>query len=406
MNCRSCNGETVRFLDLGHHPPSDAFLTKEQLDQPETYYPLNVHYCTKCGLVQLGYVVPKEVLFNEKYPYLTGSNKEGVEHFKRLAKDVVETFHLSSEQLVVDIGSNDGTLLKGFQKEGIQVLGFEPCKNIASIANDNGIKTINAWYEGTLASGIRNVSVITACNVFAHIEDVNGVVNNVSKALAPDGVFIVESPYLLDMVKNLEYDTIYHEHLYYWSYLPLERLLGKYGLEIFDVRHQDIHGGTMRYYIGRKGEHPRVRYTVKNIFENEKDLSIDYLLDFANDIELHREKLNDLLKRIRQKGKTVVGMSAPAKGNTLINYCGIKLDYITEINSEKIGKFTPGAHIPVINENGYKGVDYALVLAWNWKDQIIKNSSEFIKNGGRFIIPIPEPEIEQIGSGVWAGYKL
>ena len=408
MNCRSCNGETVRFLDLGHHPPSDAFLTKEQLEGPETYYPLNVHYCSVCGLVQLGYVVPKEVLFTNKYPYLTGSNREGVRHFKNLATNVTRRFSLTNKDLAVDVGSNDGTLLKGFQDEGVRVLGVEPCENLALQACGAGIPTICAWFRKdiTTKNAMLGAKVITACNVFAHVEDVNGFVGTVKSFLAQDGVFIIESPYLLDTIDSLEYDTIYHEHLYYWSYLPLQRLLGRYGLEVFDMEKQGVHGGTMRYYIGHTGAHDRVRHRVVSVRDNEKKVDIDYLLDFADNVEAHKKDLNDLIGRIRQKGKRVVGMSAPAKGNTLINYCNLKLDYIAETNPLKIGKYTPGAHIPVINENGYDGIDYALIFAWNWKDQIIENNQGFVKKGGRFIVPIPEPRIEHLGSGVWASYEL
>jgi len=408
MNCRSCGGETVMFLDLGHHPPSDSFLTNEQLNEPETYYPLRVHFCAKCDLVQLGYVVPPEVLFNDKYPYLTGSNSEGVRHYRKLVEDVVTRFGLCSKDLVVDIGSNDGTLLGGFLYAGVNVIGFEPCGNIADIATKNGIPTVPIRFrKGFLPKG--RAKVVTACNVLAHIEDTHDVLETVCEYLSVDGVFIIESPYLLDMVEGLAYDTIYHEHLYYWHYTSLQRILGKYGLEVFDMEEQDVHGGTMRYYIGHSGVHDRVRHRVTSVFEHEKKVDIDYLLDFAGRVSVHKKDLLCLLKRIKDKGKKIFGLSAPAKGNTLLNYCGIgteTLEYITEINPLKVGKYTPGAHIPVIHENVANGCSYALLLAWNWKDQIISKQGEFINKGGRFIIPIPEPTIEPIGSGVWAGYEL
>jgi len=406
MNCRSCGGGTVKFLDLGHHPPSDAFLSN--LDEPETYYPLTVYVCGICGLVQLGYTVSPEVLFTSEYPYTTGSNKQGVEHYRKLSKDTTERFKLSEKDLVVDVGSNDGTLLNGFQDEGVRVLGVEPCKNLALQACMAGIPTICAWFKKdiTTKNAMLGAKVITACNVFAHVSDINGFVDAVKTFLAEDGVFIIESPYLLDMIDGLAYDTIYHEHIFYWSYIPLQWLLGKYDLEVFDIEKQDVHGGTMRYYIGHRGAHDRVRYRVTSVFEQEKKVNIDYLLDFAEKVKQHKKDLNDLLKRIKQKGKKIFGLSAPAKGNTLLNYCHINgdvLEYITEINPLKVGRYSPGAHVPVIHENAASGCDYALLLAWNWKDQIIANMGEFIKGGGRFIIPIPEPRIEHIGSGIWAG---
>uniref|UniRef100_A0A6H1ZFL6 Putative methyltransferase n=1 Tax=viral metagenome TaxID=1070528 RepID=A0A6H1ZFL6_9ZZZZ len=396
-------------MDLGHHPPSDAFLSN--LDGPETYYPLTVHVCTKCDLVQLGYTVPPDVLFTNKYPYLTGSNAGGVEHFHRLATDTVKRFKLKPFDMVVDVGSNDGTLLSGFQNEGVRVFGVEPCENVAAVAMRNGVPTVNTWFGKDMAvkNAILDAKVITACNVFAHVPDINGFVDTVKTFLAEDGVFIIESPYLLDMIDNLAYDTIYHEHIYYWAYSPLQRLLGKHDLEVFDIEKKDVHGGTIRYYIGHRGAHDRVRYRVTSVFEQEKKVNIDYLIDFAEKVKQHKKDLNDLLKRIKQKGKKIFGLSAPAKGNTLLNYCHINgdvLEYITEINPLKVGKYTPGVHVPVIHENAAGGCSYALLLAWNWKDQIIGNMGEFIRGGGRFIIPIPEPKIEHIGSGVWAGYEL
>jgi len=398
MNCRACNGETVKFLDLGHHPPSDAFLSN--LDEPETYYPLTVHFCSECKLVQLGYVVDPEVLFTNEYPYLTGSNKAGVEHFRNLAKEVTERFKLTRDDLVVDVGSNDGTLLKGFQDK-CHIVGVEP----SGITSD--VPTITGWFDIDNV-GILRPKVITACNVFAHVPDVNGFVETASKILRKDGVFIIESPYLLDMIDNLEYDTIYHEHIFYWAYVPLQRLLGKYGLEVFDMEKQDVHGGTMRYYIGFTGEHDRVRYRVKTVFDGESKVTIDYLLDFEEMVRKHKSELVDLVGRIRRKGKKVVGVSAPAKGNTLLNYCHIDLDYITEVNSLKIGKFTPGMHIPVISDACLieNKPEYALILAWNWKDQIIGNLKEYVTAGGRFIIPVPEPKVERVGTGMWAWESL
>lgn len=408
MSCRSCKNETIEFLNLGHHPPSDAFLSKEQLREPEVYYPLTVHFCPKCELVQLGYTVDPNVLFTNKYPYLTGSNKDGVVHFNELADTITERFH---PKYVVDIGSNDGTLLKGFQRNGAGVLGYEPCANIAQLAGEDGVPTMCTFFSSRILSQKPKVGadVITACNVFAHIHNINEVCYTVSKLLAPKGVFVIESPYLLDMIDNLEYDTIYHEHLFYWSYSSLTRLLGKYDLEVFDLEKKDVHGGTMRYYISHRGMQDRVRYHVKTVFEKEKCVNIDYLLDFERRVKAHKHDLRTLLRRIKYKGKKIMGVSAPAKGNTLLNYCGIgtdTLEYITEINFQKVGTFSPGVHVPVIHENAATKCDYALLLAWNWKDQIIGNMGEYINSGGRFIIPIPEPTIEPIGSGVWAGYEL
>ena len=405
MDCKACGNGTIWFLDLGHHPPSDSFLTNEQLNEPETYYPLNVHVCSSCGLVQLGYIVDKNILFNDKYPYLTGSNKDGVKHYHNLAKEVYDRFKLSKNDLVVDVGSNDGTLLRGFKDLGCLVMGVEPCSNLSNYALESGIPTACTWFSSHKTDYLLfKPRVITACNVFAHVEDTNDFIATVAKILSKDGVFIIESPYLLDMVDGLAYDTIYHEHIYYWSYIPLEKLLAKYGLEVFDMEKQDVHGSTMRYYIGRAGRHDRIRHRVTSVYETEKRFGVDNLIEFSERVVEHRRDLRNLLGRIKARGKKIFGISAPAKGNTLLNYCNIgteTLDYITEINPIKVGKYTPGTHIPVIHESVSVGSEYALILAWNWKDQIIANSKEFIKNGGRFIVPIQDPRIERIGSGLW-----
>lgn len=375
MRCRICGYSNLNLiLDLGYHPPSDAFL--KTLNEPETYYPLRLVQCAKCGLAQLDYTVPKEELFKNDYPYETGNNSEGVKHFAELAKSTLDRYHLKSSDLVVDIGSNDGTLLSHFANMGCRVIGVEP---VESIAQDAKARTINGFWDmemaGTILQCLGSAKVITATNVLAHNDDLHEFMEAVDFLLADDGVFIVEAPSLDSLIDNLAYDTIYHEHLCYFSGDPLAYLVGIHGLNIVDTEFKEIHGGSTRYHISR-GE--RTKTFARVFFE-----------DFAHRVEIHRLDL----RRMMPKGSTVVGVSAPAKGNTLLNYCGLDLKYVTDNSPGKIGRFTPGRHIPVYSDDRLleEQPDYALLLAWNWKDQIKKNLSDF---KGSWIIPLPELHIE------------
>ena len=392
MICRICKGTDLeKFLDLGHHPPSDAFLTEEQLREPETHYPLDVWVCKTCGLVQLGYVVPKEVLFNHEYPYTTGSNTEGIEHFRNFAFHVARWWKLTKNDLVVDIGSNDGTLLQGFKNLGCRVLGVEPCYKIGLKAVVNGINTFPGFFNEFIGGGLAydhgKAKIITATNVFAHVDDLHEFMKAVDILLAPDGIFIIEAPHLSELIKNLAYDTIYHEHLSYLHHYPIDYLASKFGMELFDAEAYPVHGGTVRYYL-RRGTHGT---------PHMNDPYIPALHQFAQQVVNHKHSLYHKLSLIRQSGYSIVGVSAPAKGNTLLNYCNIGpdiLDYLTEVSEHKIGKYSPGMHIPVVPDDRLieDQPHYALILAWNWKEAIM---TSLRKKGyrGKFIIPLPEPYV-------------
>jgi SAM-dependent methyltransferase len=357
----------------------------EQLSGPEIFYPLEVFVCTGCSLTQLGYVVPPDVLFGKNYPYETGVNEGGKRHFAGFAESVNERF---SPLVVLDIGSNDGTLLSGFKGGGCQVLGIEPCAHIAQKAVNKGVQTIPAFWgkDLTLDGWTDKVDVITAANVFAHVPDLHGFMECVERHLARDGVLVIESPYLVEMIDNVQYDTIYHEHMYYWHLRPLSRLVSEYGMTVFDVEPQRIHGGSMRYFIGRKGIHRYVKHRVREVIEREKDLDLS---EFSVNVRSNRFRLNAFLN-----GKTVVGVGAAAKGNTLLNYCEIDLPYIIDIAPAKVGKFSPGRHIQVMDEEYVDWGDFShvLVLAWNWQKEIIQKLRGLGFKGG-FIIPVPEPRI-------------
>lgn len=403
MNCRICRGTDLhKFLDLGYHPASDAFLSN--LTEPETHYPLTVYICDNCGLFQLGYVVPKEVLYSDNYPYETGSNVEGVKHFQKLAESVVNKFNLNGNDLVVDIGSNDGTLLAAFKSLGTKVFGVEPVSQLAIKSQAKGIITHYGFFDPFFMGLIKpkTVKIITATNVLAHVDDLHDFMKGIDKLLADNGVFIIEAPYVGDLLKNLEYDTIYHEHRSYFSPKTLSYLFKQYGMAIKIIEKYPIHGGTYRYYVQRN----HISLTKQDAGIIEFYPTEEVITAFPKKVEKAREKLIWMLRNIKLKGKSIVGVSAPAKGNTLLNYCKIgteTLDYITEKSALKIGRFTPGTHIPIMPDERLllDMPDYALILAWNWASQIMNNLHAYTEAGGKWIIPIPEPYVSKMGAGVW-----
>jgi len=404
-NCRICHGNSFkRYLDLGFTPPADSFIAKQGLQQPEMYYPLEVCLCLGCGISQLGYTVPPDILYQHDYPYESSTTLAGRTHFLNLATSVVDRFKLGSKNLVIDVGSNVGVLLDGFKAKGCRILGVEPSANIATIAVGRGIETINDFISPQLASQVigkyGKVSVVTVTNVFAHIDDLDGFMKAVDLLLDKMGVLIIEVPHFLKLIQNLEYDTIYHEHLSYVSVKPLNHLFSRFGYEVFDVKEVGIHGGSIRIYVSRSSCYQPTVAIDKMIAVEESNGIFDYerLTKFSNDVILHRLKLTTLLNSLKKEGSTLAGVSAPAKGMTLLNFCRIGpelLDFVTEKSRLKIGRYTPGMHIPVLPDSALveRGPDYALLLAWNFADEIMRNLREYRDKGGKFIIPIPEPRI-------------
>lgn len=403
--CRMCLGNKLHpFLDLGFTPPADQFRRKDQLQEADVWYPLQVNMCEDCGLAQLSYVVSPEVLYRNDYPYESSTTKTGREHWAKFAKRVVDHLKLTSKDLVVDVGSNVGVLLSAFKDCGTRIQGVDPAANIVMLAQQNGIDTICDFFNGESVDKILaekgKASVVTATNCFAHIDDVHEMLKNVNKLLTDDGVFIFEAPYLVHLFNHNEYDTIYHEHLSYLSVKPLIPFFKKFGMTVFDIEQVDIHGGSFRVYIG-KNYKGIVAPIVNELIRKEEEMGIykkEYLKKFADAVAQNRKELVWLLQSLKHDGKKIVAVSAPAKGMTLLNYCHLGtdvLDYVTEKSKLKIGRFTPGAHIPVASDDELLKTqpDYALLLAWNFSEEIIKNLSEYRKRGGKFIIPIPMPKI-------------
>jgi SAM-dependent methyltransferase len=404
MNCRFCSNQNLElFLDLDFVPLVDYFLFKKDLNQPETFYPLNVYFCKDCGLSQLGYIVPAELLFNENYGYECSITKTRSDNYSNLAKTIMEKFSLNSNSLIVDVGSNVGLLLQCFSKLGMNILGVDASKNIVDKANLNGIKTIHGFFNDSIVNEICSLEgradVITATNVFAHIQDYDSFMKSLLKLLKENGVFVFQAPHLLQLIKNFEYDTIYHEHICYFSIKPLQKLFANYGMEIFNIEKTDIDGGSLTYFVSKKGSYPITN--IDKILQEEEEeglYSIERLKRFSQDVKKHKSDLLNLLLKLKSEGKKIIGVGAPAKGMTLINYCKLDLsilDFLTEKSTLKIGKFAPGMHMPIYEDQKIfsEKPDYALILSWNFSKEIMENLKEFRNTGGKFIIPIPHPTI-------------
>lgn len=400
--CRICKGgDLVRFLSLGEHPPVDNF-TDAAHCADEKRYPLDVYFCRQCALVQLVDVVTQEELFHQNYAYFSSASAPLVEHFKSYAEDLKKDF-LQKNDLIVDIGSNDGILLQ-FLTDTCRVLGIEPSANVAEVARQKGIETLDGFFTIEMAQRIvgkyGKAKVVTANNVFAHIDDIDEIINAVLTLLADDGVFVSESHYLLDLIERMEFDTIYHEHLCYYSVKPLQHLFGRFGMEVFDVERVHTHGGSIRVFARRAtGETPRS--SVRELLALEEKAGLHTLARFSGfqkEADAIRDKLVSLVRGFNKEGKTVVAYGAPAKGNTLLNFCGFTaedLKYVTDTTPQKIGLLTPGSHIPVVSPDILltDTPDYILLLAWNYREFILKKEGALRDRGAKFIIPIPKVEI-------------
>jgi len=403
--CRLCDcRHLTQFLDLGYAPPADAFLTAEKLREPETYYPLRVLRCDACHFIQLDYIVPSDVLYTVDYPYESSMTRAGKSHFSRFAAAVVERFKVPRNELAIDIGSNVGVLLAGFRSQGLRVQGVDPASNIARIANADGIPTIPQFFSADVARQILvdqgHARIVTGTNVFAHIHDLNGLMAAVDIVLAEDGIFVIEAPYFLHLLEENEYDTIYHEHVSYISVKPLIPFLNRCGFELIAIERHGIHGGSLRLFVSRRGSRTAETSVAAFLEEEERHdiYATDVLQRFSERVVANRDALRRMLFDLKSKGLRIAGVSAPAKGMTLLNYCGIGrdiLEFVTEKSTLKIGRFTPGGHIPVKPDSALvaEKIDVALLLAWNFKDEIMGNLAEFRANGGKFIVPVPVPEL-------------
>lgn len=399
--CRVCKSKYLnRFLSFGPMPLVNSFIHPEHLNLQEKYFPMDVCLCNTCGLVQLEQVVNPEIMF-KNYPYLTSVASPLKVHFSKLAKKALAKFDIPRGSLIVDIGSNDGTLLENFKKLSMKVCGIEPASNIANIARSRGIDTVEDFFNKDLADSFSskygNAKLIFATNVFAHVDDINGFVQGVSILLDDDGIFIIEVPYLVDMINRVEFDTIYHEHLSYFAIRPLLALFKNFGMSIVDVERVSVHGGSLCVYV--KKIHEFLSPNAIELVDLEEKEGLDKLASyekFAEKVFKIKEDLILLLVKLKDNGAKIAGYGASAKGNTLLNFCKIGpelLDYIVDTTPFKQGCYTPGMHIPVVPEEHFHSFppDYFLLLAWNYKDEILKKETRFRDNNGKFILPIPNP---------------
>lgn len=399
--CRICSSTKLHtFLDLGSMPIPNGFLTKAQLPGKEERYPLKACVCTSCWLVQLTHVIPAEIMF-KNYVYIPSTSTTMLEHFQSLSDESGKKAHLRKNNLVIDIGSNDGTLLSYFQKKGVHILGIDPAENLAKEANGQGIPTLVCYFTSKLAGEVLAdhgpAKIITATNVVAHIDDLHDAVSGVRALLHPEGLFVMEAPYLVDLIDNNEFDTIYHEHLSYFAVSPLQKLFAMHNLHIVDIVKQSVHGGTIRVYVAHIDSNHHVHPRVENYITEEKVKQFHTLLpydQFASRVKDMKKELILLLKRIKKEGKSIIGYGASAKGNVLENYCNITsdiLDYIVDTTLYKQGKYTPGTHIRIYPEQKLQKdePDYALLTSWNFAEEILQKNKEYREGGGQFIIPVP-----------------
>lgn len=403
-SCRVCKSSNlVKVLDLGGMPPANAFLKKEDLKKPEKKFPLVVYFCKTCGLLQLLDVVNPEALFRQ-YCYLTSTSKPLADHFVGLGKDLTKRFIKSKNDLVIDIGGNDAVLLESV-KNICRVLNIEPAKNVAVVSRKKGVETICEFFNYNLAKRILKkygpAKVLIASNVFAHIDNLDDVLNGVGVLLDKDGVFIVETHWvanLLGMAGAGGFDQIYHEHLSYFSLSVLEKLFNRYGFKIFDSRLIPIHGQSLQAYAGKNRKTSK---SVSAILKKEKKLGLDTIgtySSFAKKVAENKNGLKGLLLKLKKQNKKIVGYGAAAKGNTLLNYFQISnkiLDFIVDDSLLKQGLYTPGTHIPIFPREKLKeaGPSHILLLAWNYAAAILEKEKGLKKEGVKFILPVPKIKI-------------
>lgn len=401
-HCQICGStDLFEIIDLGHQPPCDSLLTRAMLDEPETSYPLRLLHCPHSGLSQLDYVIDGAVIYPPTYPYRSGISKPLEEYQRSFADSIVSRFGITSADLCVDIGSNDGTLLTGFRRHGARTLGVEPT-NIAVIARaENGIETIQSFFTAALAADIvrdyGRAQIITMTNVFAHMAPLGEVMRGLSALLAPDGVFVTESQYLLDVLEKNQFDGIYHEHIRTYSLKSLVSLFPYYGMEVFDVQRADRYGGNIRAYVARQGTLP-VHGRVAELLALEDQVGLHSpaaWAGFRRRVDVNRERFMEFVYRAKAQGRSLVGNSCPGRCSTLLNYYGVDVNlmpYICELpTSLKLGMYLPGKHIPIVRNDRLftEQPDYVVLLAWHYADFIVQSlRAQGLKS--KFVMPLPE----------------
>ncbi len=401
--CRACNSSHINeILDLGVMPLAGGFLEREEFESEEAY-PLTLHLCMECNLLQVMNVVSAETLFTD-YKYRSSTTQTLRNHFKAYAQELFENCYLRSSDLAVEIGCNDGVFLKPLNDLGANAVGVDPATNLAEIARAKELKVLNCYFTKSVALDIirmedRNAQVVLGSNVFAHIDNMEEVMNGVCLLLTKQGVFSFEVHYLVDLISNLQYDMIYHEHLCYWSLTALKSFLEKHNLRIFDVKRMPMHAGSIRVYACKEKAFYKKSPRVGELFDIEESMKLKDLetyLHFGYKIEKHKNLLLNILKGFKDSGKSIAGYGAPGRGNTMLCYCGINtsiLDFLVDASPARYDLYTPGTHIPIYPPQKFRDdpPDVALMLAWSYEKEILGKEQWFMKEGRKWIIPFPEP---------------
>ena len=393
------------FVDLGMSPLCESYISREQLNQMESFYPLHAYVCETCFLVQLDEYVSPEKIFTE-YAYFSSYSDSWVQHMKKYTDMIIERFSLGRRNFVVEIASNDGYLLQHFVARSIPVLGIEPAANIAKVAIEKGVPTLVKFFGEKVARQLamegKQADLVAGANVLAQVPDVNDFVRGIKILLKSRGVVTIEFPHLMRLIEENQFDTIYHEHYSYFSFLTVERIFAAHGISLFDVEEVPTHGGSLRIYgchadgssypIGPRVSELRTREVQRGFNRLERYST------FTEQVKETKRKLLEFLIRAKREGKSIAGYGAPGKGNTLLNYCGIRtdfIDYTVDRNPYKQGKFLPGTHIPIYSPEKINDTkpDYVLILPWNFKDEIMAQMSHIRKWGGQFLTPIPEVNV-------------
>lgn len=402
--CRLCGGKKLEVaLQLTPTALCDAYVSQNRVSEAQEVFPLELFLCRDCGYVHLTHVVDPEIIYRD-YIYVTTSSLGLSAHFERYAEEVLGKLKPPLRSLVVDIGSNDGTLLQSFKKRGMAVLGIEPATEIARGATASGIETLPEFFTPGLAREIKrshgSAAIVTINNLFANIDNLEEVMKGILEVLAADGVLVIESSYLADMIQNMVFDFIYHEHLSYFSVKPLESFFPRYGLELCDIDRVPTKGGSLRYYVQRRGGGRSVSRVVGELIAYERDMGLDrkeIFQEFCSRINKRKSQLLEKLRELKAQGKTIAGYGASATTTTLIYHFGISemMDYIVDDNPAKQNTYSPGFHIPVVPSDALyeRKPDYVVMLAWRYFDPIVKKHHGFLLRGGCFIRPLPDFEI-------------
>lgn len=401
--CRCCGHPLHHtFVDLGKSPLCESYLRRDQLNRMEPFYPLHVWVCERCLLVQLEEYVGSDAIFRD-YAYFSSFSESWLAHAEAYVELAVERFALDSDSYVMEIASNDGYLLKNFVERGIPCLGVDPARNVAAVAQEKGVPTLAEFFGKELAQRLAGdgprPDLVIGNNVLAQVPDLNDFVAGVALLLAPDGMATFEFPHLVRLVEQTQFDTIYHEHFSYFSLLSARTVFSRHGLVIFDVEEIPTHGGSLRVYVRHQGDALKpVEGRVEELAAREKAEGLggmEYYAGFSSKVEAVKRRLLRFLLDAREAGKSVVGYGAPGKGNTLLNYCGIRTDllaYTVDRNPRKQGMFMPGTHIPIFHPDHVRETrpDYLLILPWNLKEEIMEQMAHVRTWGGLFVVPIPE----------------